>query len=233
MTYPGGKNGAGIYQRIINLMPPHKVYMEPFLGSGAVLRHKRPAERNIGVDRSPEAIALCLELAGAQASEMTLLEGDALKLLATMKTAMADSALIDRPDTLIYADPPYVADTRKGGELYDFEMSDADHERLLDILVGARAMVMISGYRSALYDDVLSDFTRIEYQATTRRGQVTECLWMNFRPPVALHDYSHLGDNFRERERIKRKRNRWAAKIAKMDRLERLAVMDALTSPPG
>lgn len=23
MPYPGGKNGAGVYQKIINLMPPH------------------------------------------------------------------------------------------------------------------------------------------------------------------------------------------------------------------
>ena len=33
MTYPGGKNGAGIYQRIINHMPPHETYIEAFLGS--------------------------------------------------------------------------------------------------------------------------------------------------------------------------------------------------------
>ena len=46
MTYPGGKNGAGEYQRIINHMPPHKTYIEAFLGSGAVMRHKRLAQRN-------------------------------------------------------------------------------------------------------------------------------------------------------------------------------------------
>ena len=78
MTYPGGKNGAGIYQRIINHMPPHRVYIEPFLGSGAVMRHKRPAERNIGIDRCPEALSLCLDKAGKMASDITLLEGDAL-----------------------------------------------------------------------------------------------------------------------------------------------------------
>jgi hypothetical protein len=57
---------------------------------------------------------------------------------------------------------------------------------------------------------------------------VNESLWMNFAPPSQLHDYAHLGDGFRERERIKRKKERWAGKIARMDRLERLAVMEAL-----
>ena len=56
MVYPGGKNGSGVYQTIINLMPPHEVYIEPFLGSGAILRMKRPALRNIGMDRDPDAL---------------------------------------------------------------------------------------------------------------------------------------------------------------------------------
>ena len=56
MTYPGGKNAPGVYQTIINLMPPHAVYIEPFLGSGAILRLKRPARINIGIDTDPQVI---------------------------------------------------------------------------------------------------------------------------------------------------------------------------------
>lgn len=51
-TYPGGKNGEGVYQRLINQIPPHRVYIEPFLGSGAVLRHKKLAEISYGIERS-------------------------------------------------------------------------------------------------------------------------------------------------------------------------------------
>ncbi len=231
MTYPGGKNGAGIYQRIINHMPPHKNYIEAFLGSGSVLRNKRPAERNIGIDRSLNALDLCLELAGKTGREFRFIDGDAMELLPSLKTMLSDSVFINSPETLIYADPPYMMETRKGADIYDFEMDDADHKRLLDILTRARCMVMISGYRSELYDDELSHFTRIDYQAQTRRGPVSESLWMNFKPPVALHDYGHLGDNYRERERIKRKTKRWATKIGKMNRQERLAIMEVLTAP--
>ncbi len=235
MTYPGGKNGAGIAQRIINHMPPHQTYIEAFLGSGAVLRNKRPAHRNIGIDRSVEALDLCLELAdqaGVDHSEFRLLDGDALKLLPSLKSMVSDSGdiLANHSQTLIYADPPYMMETRKGADIYDFEMDDEDHERLLDILTEVRCMVMISGYRSPLYDDALHLWHRIDYQAQTRRGPVAESLWMNFKPPVALHDYRHLGGDYRERERIKRKKDRWRAKIAKMDRQERLAIMDVLTS---
>ena len=47
MTYPGGKSSAGVYQKIINLMPPHEVYIEPFLGGDT---HETAAWVNIGMD---------------------------------------------------------------------------------------------------------------------------------------------------------------------------------------
>lgn len=57
MTYPGGKNGSGIYQKLINLMPPHSVYIEAFLGGGALMRMKKPAALNIGIDLDAGLIA--------------------------------------------------------------------------------------------------------------------------------------------------------------------------------
>jgi hypothetical protein len=57
MPYPGGKGGAGVYQTVINGMPRHEVYVEPFLGGGAVMAAKRPACLNIGVDLDAEVIA--------------------------------------------------------------------------------------------------------------------------------------------------------------------------------
>lgn len=228
MTYPGGKNGAGVAQRIINQMPPHRTFIELCLGSGAVLRKKRPANRNIGIDRSRDALDLCLKKAASFDGTFHLIEGDALELLPSLGTMMGDRPFVDDPDTLIYADPPYLMNTRKGGAIYDFEMTDADHIRLLELLRRAPSMVMISGYRSALYDDALSHFRRIDYQAQTRQGPVEECLWMSFPEPRELHDYRFLGDDFRARDRIKKKRRRWAARLAKMDRLERLAITDEL-----
>jgi len=220
MTWPGGKNGAGVYQRIINHMPPHKTYIEPFLGSGAILRNKRPAEMNIGIDRSQDALNLCSDLAARPFSH-SFQCCDGIEYL---------QRRLWPSNCLIYCDPPYVMNTRKGGEMYDFELSDDDHRRLVSILKHTEAMVMISGYRSCLYDRALKDFHRIDYRTMTRAGMVDEALWMNFTPPTQLHDYSFLGADYRERERIKRKKSRWKNKIINMDRLERLAIMEVLES---
>lgn len=45
IAYYGGKQGMA--QKIIQLMPPHQVYIEPFFGSGAVFFAKAPARHEI------------------------------------------------------------------------------------------------------------------------------------------------------------------------------------------
>lgn len=50
------KNGAGVFQRIICEMPPHSVYIEAFLGSGAILRRKRPAAKSFAFELDRETI---------------------------------------------------------------------------------------------------------------------------------------------------------------------------------
>ena len=56
MRYPGGKGGAGVYQTIINNIPPHDTYIETHLGGGNILERKRPAARSVGKgQRRPQA----------------------------------------------------------------------------------------------------------------------------------------------------------------------------------
>jgi hypothetical protein len=108
--------------------------------------------------------------------------------------------------------------------------SEAEHERLLRLILTLPCMVMISGYRSELYDCMLSKWRRAEFYTTNRAGQRTlESVWLNFPPPLELHDYRYLGQGFRERERIKRKRERWKAKLLRMPELERHAVLAAVS----
>jgi DNA adenine methylase len=57
MSFLGAKSASGAYQAIIAAMPPHDVYIETHLGTGAVLRHKPPAARTIAIERDPEVLA--------------------------------------------------------------------------------------------------------------------------------------------------------------------------------
>ncbi len=83
------------------------------------------------------------------------------------------------PRVLVYADPPYLRDTR-GGDWYPQEMTDTDHQELLGALRAHPGPVMLSGYANSLYDEMLPDWTvaRRKSRAVTA-GERTEILWLN------------------------------------------------------
>ncbi len=215
MNYPGGK--GGVFQKLINLMPPHDVYIETHLGGGAVMRNKRPTRSNIGIEIDQKVVEMW---ANVNPIGFELVHDDAINYLNSYHFS---------GNELVYCDPPYLRETRKkSGRLYKYEYSRKDHMILLELLKSLPCMVMISGYESPLYREILKSWHTHSYQATCHHGVATEWLWMNYDVPVELHDYSYLGNNFRERERIKRKAKRWMAKLQSMPILERQALLCAI-----
>jgi hypothetical protein len=88
---------------------------------------------------------------------------------------------------------------------------------------------MISGYWSELYETHLQEWRHTTFATRTRSGeQATESLWMNYPEPEQLHDYRFLGDTFRERERIRRRIERWKDRLETMPPRERNALLYAL-----
>jgi DNA adenine methylase len=89
----------------------------------------------------------------------------------------------DGPETLIYADPPYVASTRMAASAtkgYDFEMTDEDHRGLAETLKSCRSMVVISGYPCKLYEELYAGWFAMERASRADGARPrTECLWLN------------------------------------------------------
>ena len=95
----------------------------------------------------------------------------------------------DSPQTLYFVDPPYVHSTRNmncGRGSYAFEMSDADHRELAQVLKAARGMVMLCGYDCELYRELYGEWEMVERSALADGARErTECLWMNEAAAVA------------------------------------------------
>ncbi|MEQ2454940.1 DNA adenine methylase [Flavonifractor hominis] len=88
------------------------------------------------------------------------------------------------PNVLIYADPPYMLGTRHGKQ-YRHEMTDGQHEELLKALLNHQGPVLLSGYDSDLYHDMLRGWHREEIAARAQTGGARiEVLWSNFAPTV-------------------------------------------------
>jgi DNA adenine methylase len=103
------------------------------------------------------------------------------------RPALEVMAALDGPETLIYADPPYVHETRsrkriKGAleHAYVHEMDTAAHAELLAFLARCESMVVLSGYPCDLYDQALTGWERIEISALADGARArTEVLWIN------------------------------------------------------
>jgi DNA adenine methylase len=102
----------------------------------------------------------------------------------------------DLPDTTIFLDPPYLL-SEDGGPAhgavrkYRHTFSADDHVDLLEIITGFKnARVLLSGYRTKLYDQHLGKWKRYEFPVRVNAALVptsgerstkrTESLWCNF-----------------------------------------------------
>jgi DNA adenine methylase len=272
-AYYGGKSRLAPW--IVSLLPAHRVYIEPFAGSAAVLLAKarspheilndvdgevvrffrvlrdRPAELELACTLTPYArdeFDACSPALAAEdlddverarrwwarssmsfASTGTVATGFSTSIIrgANNARSMANrvarfGAVAERlrhvtienrdaldvlaryaaPDAVAYLDAPYAGETRTsirdgrrpGGD-YAHEFHTEDQHRALAAAAQAfPGTVLISGYPGPLYDELYSDWTRLERRVVRRasngrRGvdpKVTEAVWTNRTIPDRL-----------------------------------------------
>jgi DNA adenine methylase len=86
----------------------------------------------------------------------------------------------DSADTLHYLDPPYLMSTRSSKGKYTHELDEDGHRRLAEVATGLEGHVVISGYPSALYEDLYRGWIRVERAAMADGSRArTEVLWLS------------------------------------------------------
>lgn len=92
-----------------------------------------------------------------------------------------------RSDVLIYADPPYILETRTKRH-YKHEMDNVKHIELLDQLDSHPGPVLLSGYDHDLYNNRLTGWHKESINVSAEAGaKRQEVLWIN--PIAARHGY--------------------------------------------
>ena len=252
LNYPGAK--WGLAKKIVEMMPPHRSYLEPFFGSGAVLFNKpKSAIETVNdidgdivnffrvLQTEPERLAHSISLTpysrdvfddahrnhgdtpfdkayrfairsrmghGFKTYEKTGFKIDVqarersycvanwngmpdgiMEASIRLKEVQIENRpaleLIEKfnfENVLIYADPPYLLQTR-GGRQYKHEMTDeTDHKKLLSLLKSHKGSVILSGYPSHLYDSELRGWEKFEFCSYNQNSDKrTEVVWTNFK----------------------------------------------------
>ncbi|WP_343606158.1 DNA adenine methylase [Fluviicola sp.] len=119
----------------------------------------------------PERLALVVE----RLKKVRIENKDALKIL---------KRYANRPNTLIYLDPPYLGNRSNG---YNNDANDVEfHTALLTLANQSNCMIFISAYEHPLYEEMLKDgwWCKKEIQTSTKGSngkfkERTEVVWMN------------------------------------------------------
>lgn len=217
-NYPGAKTNSGLIPFMINNIPAHKRYFELFCGTAELYIRKEAAEISILADIDSKVI------------------GEHLK-----KHLPADTRLYNMPfenivhayrntftrNDFMYLDPPYPGIARRSGRsYYEHEMlSIGEHTEFLELCKTIDANIMISTSPNHLYGRILSDWRVKNFETMGHRGRYTETIYMNYPEPEILHQYNYLGNDFIDRQRIKRKVDRMEAKIKHLPVHERMAIL--------
>mgnify|MGYP001602125970 CR=1 FL=1 len=95
----------------------------------------------------------------------------------------------DSPETLFYLDPPYTGPLRISKNRYQYEMTEEDHQALVQLLLKVQGMSILSGYKNTIYTE-LEDvgWKRIDIEVPIRASntkytkqirQGVESIWLS------------------------------------------------------
>lgn len=262
IKYPGSK--WNIAPRLVELIPEHHSYVEPFFGSGAVLFNKPVSDIETVNDLDSDVVNLfrCIQKDSERLARLVMttpfsreeyerqFEGCTSTLYASNFQRAAGflikcwqghgfrtngykvgwkNDVVGRekayalwnwyrlPDWIIditerlrkvqienrpalevierfnysqvfmYLDPPYMLGTRSGKQ-YMHEMTDAEHEELLQMILQSRAKIMISGYETDMYNDYLSGWEKRQFSSCAEHGKPrVETVWMNYKADLQMN----------------------------------------------
>lgn len=266
LKYPGSK--WNIAPKLVNMIPGHHSYVEPFFGSGAMLFNKMPSDIETINDLDSDVTNLfrCIQKDSERLARLVMTtpfsreeynkqfeipEGavciDAFERAAGFlircwqghgfrtngykvgwkndvqgrermyalwnwyrlpkwiidiaerlrqvqienRSAMEVIERFNYENVFMYLDPTYLLSARAGKQ-YKHEMSDADHEDLLKLILQSKAKIMISGYESDMYNDYLNNWSKATFQSCAEHnGTRQEVVWMNYEPnsQMTLDDF--------------------------------------------
>lgn len=233
-NYPGSKAASGLWQMIINHIPECTFFYEAFAGGAAITRKLLQSNHTVKYFYLLEKSINVFNQLYEEYLETSRVHVKRIDSLEVLSQKLLDG--INYDETFFYFDPPYLKDSRRNTkDIYEHEFSIQDHEAFFDLIRSisreANCDFLISHYPCKEYDDLASELnlTYKDINVMTRGGVATERIYMNYdinERRLACTDY--LGHGRQERQRISRKKKRWANAIAKMPPAEAQAILDEI-----
>ncbi len=206
MNYPGNKNIPGLIQKIVNQIPECDFFYELFAGSAAVSKFLSVRSRGVIFFINDLDPAVTYNFVCSAGSTVSHVPADAI-----IQQLISGAA---GKETFVFLDPPYLHSVRpRSLNLYKFDMDVPDHLQLLLLVRDLQCNCMIIHPQCNLYDQELKSFRKVHVTVWYHKKTSHEILYMNYPEPVKLLTYDVFGSDCWDRQRIKRKGDRFIKKI--------------------
>ena len=224
--YTGQKQIAGVHHKIINQIPVFSEMIELFAGSAQITKLiDLDGKKCTLIDADKKVIDNLRNEWTENSFHHSQLNGvihfyhtDAIDYLESTN----DDSFTFRKGRFIFIDPPYHHSTRPNNkEIYKFEMTHEQHVELLQQSLQLNCMCMIIHPVCELYETMLKDWRKIEVKIRYHRKTSIEGIYMNYPEPTQLQDYSFLGSDSWDRQRITKRVYALKKKFENMPVLER------------
>jgi site-specific DNA-adenine methylase len=201
--YVGNKNIPGVIEFLANRVPKSKRYFSLFMGAAGL-------ENSV---YTAAATFVCSE----RNTDLWKFKGNNQVLFERYQDLL-EANVFESSYDFIFADPPYKFSTRRSQrKYYKFEFETSDHIEFLKHMTSLDCKIMITHPKCELYDNYLKNWISEPFQYMTREGTFYDNLYTNFvGSDIELLTYDALGDNFIERQAIKRQRKNIVEKFKRL-----------------
>lgn len=214
--------------KILGSFPDHSQYWELCCGTCSIFKRKNSVPSFL-VDLNAEIVnkALTGYVSECRHTYLQACVFDVLAVLVEKNSYMGHGVL---PDAFLFMDPPWrVSKLGKKQPLYKNSLSDNDTARLLLLARRVPYKMAILHYTDELYDDILNDWHRVDFNVSFSGRVCSVSLYCNYDPlAVKLALPTLAGKNRTDRQRIKRKASDLVSRLDLLPAYERQVILEAL-----
>jgi site-specific DNA-adenine methylase len=218
-NYIGNKNINGVKEKIIGVIPFFSVFIECFAGSAGIANYVYGRSNNIVLVEKCKSQS---EILKKNFSNGIVINECAISYLNEIK-------FVINPNAFVFADPPYLFDTRHNNNVYyNNELDNNDHVQLLMTILQLPCRVAIVHPICNLYDKMLFNWNYLDYKVRYHRKSSLERIYYNYNSSINKFDYELQGSDSLDRQRIKRKALRFLNKFKNLPDVERKVILHFL-----
>jgi DNA adenine methylase len=229
--YPGQKNIPGLIHKIVNEIPFCTEFYELFAGSAAVSIFLYVLDLNVKFYINDISSGVTDKI-NFICRQNDLYLPDHTVNISNLNATDIIQTFFNVPATtekFIFMDPPYLHSTRpKNTNIYEFELSESDHIKLLSSIGSIQVNTMIIHPDCDLYNEYLKSWRSVQLKIRYHNKTSIEKLYMNYEKPKKLLTTKYLGKDCWDRQRIKRKGDRLINKIKSLNDQERQFLIEKI-----